>query len=161
MKKLLIMGAFIMALLVLQSTVFAMINYRGIHADLLFLLVISGSLLKGKSYGAVLGFAAGLVQDLASGTFFGSNTLVKLIIGYGLGFIEKQVYKDFALLPVLVSVVATAAGSLLMALIVFLLGNRFDFFDFLLYMMLPAVIQNMIFIYPIHRLLRFILDMRE
>lgn len=161
MKGRLTAGLVILGLLVLQSTAFSMINYKGVHADLLLLAVISGGILRGRVYGASLGFTAGLVQDLASGTFFGMNTLCKLLIGYGAGLIAKQLSKDNVMLPLFATVAGTMVNCLLMIVIVFLLGYRFNLMETLLYMIIPMQLQNVLFIYPIYKMMQYICNIKE
>jgi len=161
MKNNLILGALLAFLLILQSTVLTLLNYKGAHADVLLLLVVSGGLLKGKSYGASLGFAAGLLQDLSSGTFFGMNTLAKILIGYSFGLMEKSVSKDYVLIPFAGAAVGTTLHCLFTAAIVFLLGYSFSPSNFLLYKMLPVILQNMLLIYPIYKTMRWICQVEE
>lgn len=161
MKGRIFTGLLLTCLLVLQSTIFSQINYKGVHADLLLMAVVSGGLLRGRVYGASLGFTAGLLQDLASGTFFGMNTLCKLLVGYGAGLIEKQLSKENALLPFFAAVAGTLTNYFLMFMLVFLLGYRFHLLESLLYMMMPVVMQNILLIYPIHKMMQSVTRIRE
>ena len=139
--------------LILQSTVFAEINYNGIHADLLLAVVVSSSLLLGKEHGVVIGFFAGLLQDLASGTFVGMNVLSKMLIGYIFGMAEQKVFKEHFLLPLISVSIATIGNSFITATIMLLLGYRFDLLNNMIYMMFPLLVYNLILAFPIHKLI--------
>jgi rod shape-determining protein MreD len=70
------------------------ISIHGISADLLLLFVVSVSFQKGSRNGSLVGFLSGLLQDLATGTFFGINIFIKMIVGYVCGRFSKQVFKE-------------------------------------------------------------------
>lgn len=152
MKKCLAWGLVLCVALVLQSTVFAVINYKSVHADLLLVVVISSSLLLGREHGVVVGFFAGLLQDLLSGTFFGMNILSKMVLGYVFGIAEEKVFKEYGLLPIAAMFVATVANGWLTGIIMVLLGYRFDLVNSIVYVLLPVTLFNMVLAYPVHRI---------
>lgn len=156
MKQSLLWGIVIFIVLLLQSTLFAELGYQGVHADLLLAVVVSSSLLLGKDHGVVIGFFAGLFQDLASGTFVGMNVLSKMLVGYVFGMAEQKVFKEHALLPIMAIVIATIGNWFMTTLIMLLLGFRFDLFNNVIYMMFPLLIYNMIVALPIHKLICWI-----
>ncbi|MDQ3307474.1 MAG: rod shape-determining protein MreD, partial [Actinomycetota bacterium] len=49
----------------LQMSIFSHFSIRGVVPDLALLVVIAAALVRGPSYAALVGFAAGLVLDLA------------------------------------------------------------------------------------------------
>ena len=67
---------------VLQSSILPLLSWHGICADLMLLVTVSFAFLRGKHLGTLMGFLTGLLQDLASGTFFGVNAFSKLLAGY-------------------------------------------------------------------------------
>ena len=81
MKNLMIGLAFMLLLYVGQSSLLPFIAFHGVSADLLLLLVVSVAFLRGAKVGALVGFLAGLLQDLATGTFFGVDIFAKMLIG--------------------------------------------------------------------------------
>lgn len=68
--KLLQMIAFIVLLFTLQTSFLPLIAWHGVSPDLLLLLTVSFAFLHGARQGAFLGFVLGLMQDLATGTFW-------------------------------------------------------------------------------------------
>lgn len=150
MKNFFVWGLVLIVALILQSTIFAMLNYKGTHADILLLVTASAALLNGRDKGAAVGFCAGVLQDLASGTFFGINILPKMLIGYILGSIEKKVFKDSGVLPILASLFVTAASSVLTGVLIFMLGYRVDILIYWLNVMLPLLVFHVVLAYPVH-----------
>lgn len=150
MKFVLIWGAVLVTAYVLQTSFLPLLNFNGIGMDLLLLVVVSFSLLKGQRFGVLLGFMAGLLQDLASGTFFGMNTLSKMMIGYIFGLASQQVFKEKFFLPVIGAAMATGINYLVLALLMLLLGYRFNPLYNFENVLLPMLIYNMVAAFPIH-----------
>lgn len=153
MKSFLTWGGILIISLILQSTLLPVLAYEGIHADLLLIIVISSSLLLGKDHGAVVGFAAGLLQDLASGTFFGLNTFSKMILGYCFGMAERQVFKEHMFLPIMAMVCATLGNCFITAVIMLLLGYQFNLFNNMVTMLVPLLVYHVILAFPVHKLI--------
>lgn len=152
MKAGLIWGGILLGGFVLQSTLLPLLSYQGIHGDLLLILVVLASLHLGKKQGAMLGFSAGLLQDLGSGTFFGMNTFSKLLLAYFFGLAERKVFKENLVLPILAAIAATLGNYFIMAVIMVLLGYRFSFPESLVTMMAPLLIYNVFLSLPLHKL---------
>ena len=77
MKKYGAWALFTVVLYVLQSSILPLIAWHEISADLLLVAVVSVSILRGSQEGVTFGFFAGLLQDLATGTFFGVDIFSK------------------------------------------------------------------------------------
>ena len=84
MKKYGAWALFTVVLYVMQSSILPLISWHEISADLLLVAVVSVSILRGSQEGVTFGFFAGLLQDLATGTFFGVDIFSKMVIGYAL-----------------------------------------------------------------------------
>lgn len=121
-----IWGLLLVFTLVIQATVLPLIAINGIRPDLLLIIVMSSALLLGKEQGVGLGFFAGLLQDLASGNIFGLNVLSKMLTGYLSGIMERKVFKENVLLPVLAIILATVFNSAVMLLTLIFIGYDVD-----------------------------------
>ena len=93
--------------LVLQSTYLEGLKVMGMKPDLVMLLVIFYSISHGARKGALIGFLAGLVQDLFAAKFLGLHAIMKLVIGLLCGTLEKRVYKENVFVPALLAIVVT------------------------------------------------------
>lgn len=142
---------FLVATLVIQTTVLPLIAVAGARPDLLLLVAVSAGLLLGREHGVGLGFFAGLLQDLASGNIFGVSTLAKTATGYVAGMIERKVFKENVLLPLLAVIIATVFNSAVMLVMLFFLGFETD---------IPTAVANTLFVLgynavlaiPVHRI---------
>ena len=140
----------VIILYALQTSLLPLIAYHGVTADLLLLFVTSTAFLKGARVGALSGFALGLLQDLASGTFLGMNAFTRFVLGFCVGKFSDQVFKEQFFLPVVASLVVTTVNYFILALLMLLLGYRFNLMVHMQNILLPMVCFNVLFAYPVH-----------
>jgi len=77
-------------LIVIQTTVVSLISLEGITPDVLAIWVVYLALREGQMRGTVIGFAVGLVFDLATGSFIGLSALTKTICGFMAGYFYDE-----------------------------------------------------------------------
>lgn len=142
----------VVALLTIQTSLLPRLSFHGVSTDFLLLLTVSFGFLKGARYGVLLGFCAGLLQDLVTGTFLGMNTFSKMLVGFSCGKMSDQVFKEQFFLPVFASLAAAAVQYFLLAVLMLLLGYRFHLAAHMQYTLLPMMCYQLIFAYPVHRL---------
>ena len=135
--------------LVIQATLLPLIAIHGIRPDLMLIIVVSSALLLGREQGVGLGFFAGLLQYLASGNIFGLNVLSKMMTGLLAGIMERKVFKEKVLLPLLAVALATMFNSTLMLIVLFVLGYNLDLPADLMNV-LYLTIYNSVFAIPVH-----------
>ena len=152
MRKIGKWAAFAAALFVLQTSMLPLIAYHGVSVDLLLLLTVSVAFLRGAEQGAFMGFSLGLMQDLATGTFFGVNTLARTIIGFLFGQFSDRVFKEQFFLPVLASVAVTILNYFILSLLMVLLGYRFNLESHMQQILVPMLLYQLAFAYPVHYL---------
>lgn len=119
-------GLVLVVSLVLQATVLPLIAVDGVRPDLMLIITMSAGLLLGREHGVGLGFFGGLLQDLASGNIFGLNILARTAVGYFAGQMERKVFKENILLPVLVVIVATVLNSAVAIFVLLVGGYKVD-----------------------------------
>ncbi|WP_378953138.1 rod shape-determining protein MreD [Pelosinus sp. sgz500959] len=143
----------IIVTIIIQSTVLPLIAIQGIYPDMLLVVVVSYALLSGKEKGVGMGFFAGLLQDLASGSAFGTNTLSKLAIGYFFGLAERKVFKEHVLLPVATTAVATIFNCFSVFAILSIFGYKIDIIPSIMNNVLPISLYNLMIAIPVHHLI--------
>jgi len=102
----------------LQSTLFSTFSLNGARPDLLLIFVIFFAFLNGEGKGAAYGFVCGLLEDLYMGRFIGVSALSKAMIGYIIGRLQVRFFSD----NLLAGLVVVLFGTVLNALLMFLLG---------------------------------------
>lgn len=150
MKKFLIWLFFIATVYVVQASFLPLVAYHGVSPDLLLLATVSFSILQGEKKGLLFGFMAGLIQDLATGTFFGVDIFSKMLIGYGCGIFSQRLFKEQIMLPVMASLAAVAVNYFILEILMFLLGYRFNILSHLQLLFLPMVCDGVILSYPMY-----------
>lgn len=95
----------------LQSSFFATYAFLGIKPDLLLVLLVFYAIFKGPVRGGITGACLGLLEDLYIGQVLGPCLLIRLLIGAGVGFFSRNIYKESALIPLLVLLFATLASN--------------------------------------------------
>ena len=139
MKKIGKWAVFTAALFVLQTSMLPLMAYHGVTADLLLLLTVSVAFLRGSKQGAFMGF-------------FGVNTLSRTLLGLLFGQFSDRVFKEQFFLPVLASVAATILNYFILALLMVLLGYRFNLESHVQQMLVPMLLYQLAFAYPVHYL---------
>lgn len=139
-------------LYVLQSSLLPWLSYHGLSTNLMLLWVVSVAFLKGHPTGVFMGFCAGLLQDLAAGTFFGCNILSCMLLGYVCGRLSGRVFKEDFFLPIMASPMAAVIHYFIMFALMFLLGYRLNLSNSVHYTLIPMIFYQLAFAYPVHRL---------
>jgi rod shape-determining protein MreD len=90
--RVLAVGALVAITVALQISVFSHFSFHGVVPDLVMLVVVAAALVRGPEYGALVGFAAGLVLDLAppADHTAGRWALSFVLVGYLVGLARQQ-----------------------------------------------------------------------
>jgi rod shape-determining protein MreD len=102
---------------VLQVSLFGWMSWDGVTPDLALLVVVAAALVRGAEFGAVLGFVAGLLVDLAppADHVVGRWALALVVVGYLTGLVRTD--GDRSLVATVGTVAAAAfVGTSLFAL---------------------------------------------
>ncbi len=126
------------------------------HPDLVLVLVIAIALLRGPVFGAVAGFWAGLVLDIASLETLGLTSLLLTLAGYFAGRLGDVTTRSSAH-PSLVAVgLATIGFALGSAVVHFMLGSTLSAGQFFVGVLLPSLALNLLLAYPLYGLCRWL-----
>jgi rod shape-determining protein MreD len=86
----------------LQGSVLALAGPQGVQPDILLVVVVVIGLLSDSKRGAMVGLAAGLMQDIVFGAPLGFFAFTKALTGALAGMMSDDIYKDLVLAPMLV-----------------------------------------------------------
>jgi rod shape-determining protein MreD len=105
--------------LVLQVSLFPHLAWQGIVPNLCLLVVVGAALTRGPQFAAILGFAAGVLLDLAppADHVAGRWALALVIVGYVAGRVRQDVR------PTATAVVVTVAASSFVGTSIFALSG--------------------------------------
>jgi rod shape-determining protein MreD len=107
LRKLLLFLVILAVVIILQSTVLAGVQVRGVRPGFALLLLVFFSHVLGPMEGKLLGFIGGLVKDFLSLSPFGFHAVIDTTVGHLFGFTKEKFYIDPVTLPVLLAVSAT------------------------------------------------------
>jgi rod shape-determining protein MreD len=133
---------------VLQTAIMPRLSLWGVKPDLMLLVVISWSLLRGTKEGATWALGGGLLLDLLSGGPFGTATLALMLSSLVAGLGELNLFRGSLWLPLAAGLLASAVynASFLVMLQVF--GRPVPWGSELLLVTLPSMALNALVIYP-------------
>ena len=114
MRRILLLVALVVTALLLQVSVIDLLPLPGSHPDVLLVLVVAVALVTGPLGGAGVGFAAGLLADLAppADHTLGRLALAFTLVGYASGMLEDVEERSVVMPMLVVAAAATAATGL-------------------------------------------------
>ncbi|MHB9861730.1 rod shape-determining protein MreD [Streptomyces sp. YIM S03343] len=115
-NRILLSSALVVVALVVQVSVLARLHLPGAVPDLLLLTVLALAMVYGHVGGALVGFGAGLLADLAppADHAAGRYALVLCVVGYLAGLVKPETGQLKSATAPMIVVVAAAAGSTLL-----------------------------------------------
>jgi rod shape-determining protein MreD len=123
-RQVLIIGTAVLLSVLIELTLLSRLDLPGATPDLVIVLVVAIALAMGPTQGAVAGFAAGVLIDVAppADTLLGVNAIVYLAIGFITGFVIDP--RDRTV-PIEMGIVGLSAGgaTILTAALDTLLGS--------------------------------------
>jgi rod shape-determining protein MreD len=118
------LAALVLFGVILQVAGVATLHILGAEPNIVPLIVGAVGLLGGSLYAAVVGFACGLVIDLALGQPLGASSLVLTSVGYAVGRYQEVRDPAHGLLPIPIGAAATAGYVVGFAALSFMLQVR-------------------------------------
>lgn len=146
--------AVVFVVTVLQVTVFSSVEILGGTPDVVLVVLVCVALLRGPLVGAVCGFAAGIVGDVATLQTLGASSLLLVLLGYWVGRYGETAARDRPPRPYLAAVAATvifAIGALALRAI---LGESPSPRVVLVDSLFPSIAINIVIAWPAWWLLR-------
>ncbi len=116
-------GGLLFLVVVIQLSVMANVEILGGHPNLLLVTLVSVSLLRGAIFGAVAGFAVGLLADTGVFGTLGFTALLLTLAGYWTGRYGETTGRDRAHAPVLSIAVITVLYQVSALVLRFMLGE--------------------------------------
>ena len=155
------LGVLVLAAAVLQASIVGAFDIGGGRPDLLLVTVVAVALLRGTTTGAVTGFAAGLVFDLATFETLGVTSLLLTLVGYWVGRYGETTGRGRPHAPLLSVLVITVAYGVAGYVLHTILGDAVSARVALGTALLPALVGNLLLTFPVFGLVRRLLADRE
>jgi rod shape-determining protein MreD len=137
---------------IVQVSAISSLQVLGATPDLLLVVLVSAALLRGAITGAIAGFAAGLIVDVATLGTLGVTALLLTLVGYWAGRYGETTGRGRTYAPLLAVLAATVLFGVGAYLLNYMLGEAVSAHAALL-PVLPALLLNGILAYPVHGLM--------
>ena len=122
------------------------------HPDVVLVVLVAVALLRGPLVGALAGFWAGLVVDMAALQTLGLSSLLLTLTGYWAGRFGELTTRSSPHPPLIAVALATVAVVVGSGLVHFMLGQGAPAAVLLGQVLLPTVALNLLLAYPVYRL---------
>jgi rod shape-determining protein MreD len=154
-------AALLFVTVVLQVSILSDVEIVHGRPQLLLVVVVCIALLRGAIFGAVAGFAAGLLADTGVFGTLGFTSLLLTLAGYWVGRYGETTGRDRAHAPLLSVVVVTLLYQFGALILHFVLGEPAPAREVLLISLLPTLIVNAALTIPVYALARRLLRRPE
>ena len=164
MLSLVVSTVFVIVCFLLQSTIFHSLSMGGIIPNLMIVLTSSYGFMRGRKSGLLIGFFSGLLMDIFFGDILGFYALVFMYIGYLNGVFKKMFYPEDIKLPIALIVGSDFLYNLIIYIIIFMLRGRFQFFYYMLNIIVPEMVYTIIVtcvLYPLLLVVERLLERNE
>lgn len=126
----------------LQATALPALEILGVKPELMLLMVLAWSLLRGVEEGLVWAFVGGLALDLFSGGPVGASALALLVVSFLSGLARGSVTRTSFMLPIGVALTGTLLYQTLFLLVIQFTRGTVPWIDSLFRMTLPSLAVN-------------------
>jgi rod shape-determining protein MreD len=129
---------------VFQATAMPHLTILGVKPDLVLLMVISWSLLRGAKEGLIWALVGGIGLDLLSGASFGTSIVPLVILGLMASLGELSVFRTRMALPLVAILIASLVYNLFFLLLLYTEGRSIAWADSLTKVVLPSTLFNVL-----------------
>ncbi len=113
----------VFVMIVVQVSLVSQLPVFGARGDIVLLAAIAAGFESNAQRGAVVGFAAGLAFDLLLNSPAGLSALTYCLVGYVVGSLQGSVLRSSWWIPVIGTMVASAIGVVLFAVLDEVVGD--------------------------------------
>jgi rod shape-determining protein MreD len=125
-----------------QATLGSALRIADVTPDIPLIMVVLVALRRGPEFGCMAGFAAGLLQDAASGGLIGAQALTKALIGFGIGAAGHRMRVTQPLVQVPGLILLSLAEGLVRFALLKLFHFPAPFGQVMTYVVLPQAVYN-------------------
>ena len=144
MKKYTLFFLISILLVILQQAIFSRITVFGAAIDIVFIYIVSFSIIRDDMESLIIALFTGIIRDCFFPAAFGINTVVYILVAFSIGFIEKKIYKDTIIVPVIFTFCSTVIKGLLYFSYFYIISYKFDFVNNVIYTVLIESALNSI-----------------
>ena len=152
------MRAFIVSLMllfayILQSTVLQYTQIFNVKPNLVIMLIIHLSLMRGSVEGAIVGFVGGLLMDILAGRIVGLYSLIGMYVGVAAGYFNKRFYKDNYFVALFFTFIFSFVFEFIFYVLFYFIWGETRILYALQHIIVPEAIYNCIIAVPVYMVL--------
>ena len=138
----------------LQAGMVPQLRILGGAPDLVFLFVLAWSINARLEEGVTWALVGGILEDVLSITPVGTSSIGLILMVFLINQLSTQVYTVSFLLLAVFTVVGTLIQQTINYILLFLAGGTIDLLGDVSYIIIPTIVYNFIFIWPVYWFLR-------
>lgn len=127
MKKFLILFLISLGLVILQQSIFSGISIFGAAIDIVFVYIVCFSIVRDEVESIGVALITGILRDSFFPGAFGINTVLYILIAFIIGFIQKRIYKDSVIVPVIFTFFSSIIKGIFYFIIYYMVSSIFSF----------------------------------
>lgn len=151
-----VLAAIIIVNFSLQITLFQYIEILNVKPNTALIIIISYSILRGDVEGAILGFFAGLLQDIYYSPYIGLYALMGMLAGYFCGKPFKDFFRENFFLPLTLIALCSLIQQCILYVVSFFLRTELDFLYYFRMFIFPGSVYTIILTVPVYSLMYWI-----
>ena len=124
MRRILTIGFISLFLFIVDNSIMPFLTIYGYSPSLLFIYIISISIIYGKWEGLWFGIFTGMLQDVFFGVGFGINSMTNMLMCVAAGEIGINIIKKKALIPVCTCFVLSLLKGFIVFVILYMFGSH-------------------------------------
>ncbi len=141
---------------VLQASVMPQIRFWDGAPDLVFLCVLSWSVHAPLEEGVTWAILGGVMQDLLSVAPVGLSSIGLILVVFGVHYLSRQVQRVGLLWLIALVLGGSLFQQMMVWLLFALLGFTMNFIDDFDFVIIPTIIYNLGFVWPVYGVIRLI-----
>ena len=161
MRRVLIIFLILVINLIFQTSILPAFAISGIVPNTALIIIISFSLLRGSFEGCLVGFFAGLLQDIFFGNTLCTYALLGTVTGFFAGKFNHGFFRENYATPVIISMASAVIYETAVYVIGFLFKGNLHYFYFLITIILPEAVYTALCTFIIYRILFSVNDYIE
>ena len=134
----------------IQSTFLTVVSLEGIMPNLMLIITIALGFLKGEYDGLCVGCMSGFIHDIIFAPYIGGNIFLYGLVGFLVGIICKEFYKENVITPMVVTAFATLGFEFGNYILIVLLSGFTNIGYYSFVKIMPSVMYNSLVMIPLY-----------
>lgn len=127
MRRFLLLFLISLSLVILQQSIFSGINIFGVTFDIVYVYIVCYSIVRDEVESVIVAIFTGILRDAFFPAVFGMNTVLYILTVYTIGFLQKRIYKDTIVIPMIFTFIAACVKGVVYFCYFYVVSYKFDF----------------------------------